>query len=382
MTDRDADGLHDGAGDVTWDVDETYVSVAPDDPPDTGEDDVDEAFRPRQRFAAAAAAPAAGSARLRRLIERVPTAASGAPSAPRSGSAFRVVDSLGASMDALDVIANPVVPGSYLGVYHISIGGGRFALRLAASSDLRSWRKIGDLDAGGGGMGTLRALPGGGFLLAYEAQGPTRPNAKVDSNVRLRYYRDAAALLSGRWAEQRNLPRKAGTSNQGTPDLRTIQWHGSLASSRVALGFHWLDHAPKLAVDRQARATLDSGNWKITIETGIDLALSRKGFHGNHGARRQFAFPKSGKTSRVYEAQKVVNNPSSWRVFLYDVSARRFEPLAVATPRASRSFANPTARILRSPHPGGGDALVVTMFIFGEGAGSGESGELVYYVDL
>src|ERR1700709_368064 len=97
--------------------------------------------------------------RLQRLIERVPAAPSGAPSPPRSGSAFRVVDSLGASMDALDVIANPAAPGSYLGVYHVNLGRGRFALRLASSRDLRVWRKIADLDAGGGAMGTLRALP-------------------------------------------------------------------------------------------------------------------------------------------------------------------------------------------------------------------------------
>ena len=324
----------------------------------------------------------ASFAPLERLIERVPAAASGLPSPPRSGSAFRVVDSLGSSMDALEVIANPVVPRTYLGVYHVNLGNGRFALRLASSRDLRSWRKIADLDAGGGGMGALRALPGGGFLLAYEAQRATQPNGKTATNVRLRHYRDGAALLSGRATAERTLPRRLSSTNEGTPSFRGVAWHGSLATSRISLDFHYLDHGPKLAVDRQAHGTLDDGTWSVTREAGVDRALSKLGFHGNHGGRRQFSFPKGGKTWRVYEAQELVNVTGSWRVLLYDVAGRRLKQLRVATPRASRSFANPCVSVLPSPHPAGGSALVVSMFVFGAGAGSGESGELVYYQDL
>jgi hypothetical protein len=326
------------------------------------------------------AAAAGGVDRLRRLIEGVPAAGSGFPSPPRSGSAFRVIDSLGSSMDALDVIANPAVPGSYLGVYHISLGRGRFALRLASSRDLRRWSKIADLDAGGGAMGTLRALPDRGFLLAYEAQRATQPNGKTATNVRLRHYRDGAALLSGRATAEKTLPRRLSTTNEGTPNFRAVTWRGTLASSRIVLGFHYLDHGPKLPVDRQASGVLEAGRWSVTAEAGIDRALSQLGFHGNHGGRRQFSFPKGAKTWRVYEAQELVNVTGSWRVLLYDVSGRRLEQLRVRTPHGSRSFANPCVAVL--PSPAGGDALVVTMFIFGAGAGSGESGELVYYQDL
>jgi len=318
--------------------------------------------------------------RLQALIERVPAAASGTPSPPRSGSAFRVLDSLGSSMDALDVIANPAAPGTYLGVYHIHLGRGRFALRLAASRNLRAWSKIADLDAGGGSMGTLRALPGGGFLLAYEAQRATQPNGKIDTNVKLRHYRDGAALLAGRATEERTLPRRLSSSNEGTPNFRGVTWRGTLARSRILLGFHWLDHGPKLPVDRQGLGTLDGGTWSATKDPGVDRALSQLGFHGNHGGRRQFSFPKGGKTWRIYEAQERVNVTGSWRAFLYDVTGRRLQRLSVRTPGASRSFANPCVSVL--PSPAGGNALVVTMFIFGAGSGSGESGELVYYQDL
>jgi len=370
------------AGDVPVSVDDEPVAVVelPDadaEPAEAGRrqgegESLDESLR----------LPAATSAvdSLRGLLQGVPAAAAGGPSPPRSGATFRVIDSVGSSADALDVIANPVAPGTYLGVYHISVGGGRFALALGSSRDLRTWRKLGALDAGGGAMGALRALPGGGFLLAYEAQGPTQPNGKIATNVRLRYYRDGAALLAGRATEQRSLPRRLSPTNEGTPDLRNVSWRGSLARSTISLGFHWLDHGPKLPVDRQARGTLDAGRWTVTVERNIDRALSTRGFHGNHGARRQFRFPKGGKAWRIYEAQKAVNVTGSWRVFLYDVEARTLAQLRVRTPRGSQSFANPTAAVL--PSPAGGDALVVTMFIFGAGSGSGESGELVFYHDL
>jgi hypothetical protein len=348
-------------------VDDEAVTTEPEEPED-------ESLRVR--------AAAVGAPGLVSLIERVPAAASGLPSPPRSGSAFAVVDSLGASMDALDVIANPAARGSYLGVYHINLGRGRFALRLASSRDLRRWAKIGDLDAGGGAMGALRALPGGGFLLAYEAQRPTQPSGKVASNVRLRWYREAAALLSGRATDERTLPRRLSPTNEGTPNIRGVDWQGTLGRSKVTLGFHYLDHGPKLPVDREGHATLDKGKWSVQAQTGIDRALSRAGFHGNHGARRQFRFPAGGKVWRIYEAQERVNVTGSWRVFLYDVDAHRMKRLAIRTPHGSRSFANPTVSILPSPHPAGATALVVTMFIFAAGAGSGEAGELVYYQDL
>ena len=145
-------------------------------------------------------------------------------------------------------------------MYHINLGAGRFALCLAASRDLKRWRKIADLDPAGGSMGTIRALPDGGYLVAYEAQRGTTPNRKTASNLRLRYYRSPVALLNGRATEQKTLPRRLSRTNEGTPDLRSIAWRGSLATSRIVLGFHYLDRGPKskpfkLAVDRQARGT-------------------------------------------------------------------------------------------------------------------------------
>lgn len=314
-------------------------------------------------------------------------AAAGPASSRGATSAFQMIDNSGASMDGLDITINPVDPGrSYLGVYHIYVGAGRFALRLAASKDLKTWRHIADLDIVGGAMGTLRALPGGGFLLAYEAQEPTASDGTVDTRVRLRYYRDPATLLAGTATEQRTLPRRLSTTNEGTPDFRAIAWHGSLANSVITLGFHYLDHgsskAPRrLPVDREARGTLTANHWSAVADTAVDRALTRLGFNGNHGARRQFTAP-GGHRWRIYEAQRYVGVMGSWRVLLYDVSTRTWTVLRITTPERSTAFANPTVSVLPSPHAPTASALVATMFVHAAGAGPSESGEAVSYIDL
>ena len=282
-------------------------------------------------------------------------------------------------MDALDVLANPVVPRTYLGVYHVNLGNERFALRLASSRRPAGWCKIADLDADGGGMGTLRALSDGGFLLAYEAQ---RDAAQRQD----RHERQAAPLprrggaAGGRATAERTLPRRLSSTNEGTPNFRGVAWHGSLASSRISLDFHYLDHGPKLAVDREAHGTLDDGDVVGHARGGrrpgaVEAGLSRQ-------PRRPAAvqLPEGRQDVARLRGAGVRERHRLVARVLYDVAARRLKQLRVATPRASRSFANPCVSVL--PSPAGGNALVVSMFVFGAGAGSGESGELVYYQDL
>ncbi|MEY2443336.1 MAG: hypothetical protein QOJ46_2762 [bacterium] len=344
--------------------------------------------------AGAASAPATASAprdlgtAITTDIWHLAAAPASAAPAPAAGvtSMFQATDNTGASMDGLDIIVNPVDPRTYLGTYHVNLGPGRFALRLAASKDLRTWRMIADLDAAGGGMGTLRALPGGGFLLAYEAQEPTRSDGKVDSSVRLRYYRDPVSLIRGTPTEERTLPRRLSTTNEGTPDFRAIAWRGSLATSVIKLGFHYLDHGKSTArrtlpVDREARGTLAANRWSAVPDTSVDRALTRMGFKGNHGGRRQFAVP-GGHSWRVYEAQRYVNVTSSWRLLLYDVTARTWNVLRVKTPGGSTAFANPTVSLLPSPRSASASAVVMTTFVPTAGAGAGESGEAISYLDL
>jgi hypothetical protein len=52
----------------------------------------------------------------------------------------------------------------------------------------------------------------------------------------------------------------------------------------------------------------------------------------------------------------------------------------VATHGGSTAFANPTATVLRDPS--GEGAVMVTLFVPGEGAAPGEAGSLLYHVPL
>jgi hypothetical protein len=68
----------------------------------------------------------------------------------------------------------------------------------------------------------------------------------------------------------------------------------------------------------------------------------------------------------------------AWRVFLVDVATLTVTPLPVVTKGRSTSFGNPFAAFLPSPRDGS-PALVVTYFLFGEGAAPGEAGSLLFF---
>jgi hypothetical protein len=51
------------------------------------------------------------------------------------------------------------------------------------------------------------------------------------------------------------------------------------------------------------------------------------------------------------------------------------------TPGGSVSFGNPSARIVDAPI-GAGTVMWVSYFLFAEGAGAGEAGSLIYWIDI
>lgn len=73
-------------------------------------------------------------------------------------------------------------------------------------------------------------------------------------------------------------------------------------------------------------------------------------------------------------------NWSSWRIFLYDYSTNDFTMLKIKTHNGSVSFGNPTFTFLTSPN--GKKCIVVTYFLFEEGAGMDEAGELIFYKEI
>jgi hypothetical protein len=315
--------------------------------------------------------PLSALEQLQELIEDVPCAGSGQVS-------YDTTDNLGGSMDVLDPIADPA--GGYLGVYHTQFGSraGEFRISLAQSPDLIHWTRIVVLDPLGASMPTLRAVSGtGGFLLAYEKAIPNLGNI-----IRVRYYGSLAALQTGHFAAERDLPQTFSRFNDGTPTILSITWHHGLVRSVIHIGFHYETEARGgRGPDREAIGTLvDFKRWTAHIQKPLDLALDRQGLAGNHGDWRQFDF--ANDRWRIYEGQAAFGNFGTWRVILEDISTGQLYPLTLSSDSEaiSGSVANPVVAVLPAPD-GGGQVLVVTLYLFSADSPA-LPGELVYYQAL
>lgn len=327
---------------------------------------------PTQASTGDGAAPVASSplAQLQDLIEDVPCAGSGSVS-------YGTTDNLGESMDVLDPIADPA--GGYLAVFHTQFGpdAWQFRISLAQSSDLIHWTRIVVLDPLGASMPTLRSVPGGGFLLAYEKRIP-----RVGNIVRLRYYRSLAQLQAGQFVAHRDLPHTFSPYNNGTPTILSVTWHHGLAHSVIHIGFHYETEAKgRRGPDREAIGTLvDFKRWTAHTEKPLDAALDQQGLSGSHGDWRQFDF--AGDRWRIYEGQGTWGNFGTWRVVLQDTSTGQLYPLTLNSDAeaVSGSVANPVITVLDAPS-GSGQVLVVTLFLFTADSPA-VPGELVYYQPL
>jgi hypothetical protein len=81
----------------------------------------------------------------------------------------------------------------------------------------------------------------------------------------------------------------------------------------------------------------------------------------------------------LIECETVPGDWGSWRLYLYDPAARKAEPLDIRTHGGSRSFSNPGVEIVTV---NGHQSLLLTMFLFTDGAATGEDGGLPYYGEL
>jgi hypothetical protein len=132
-------------------------------------------------------------------------------------------------------------------------------------------------------------------------------------------------------------------------------------------------------VDRQAVGVLtDFASWRTEPAPALDALFEAIPARGNVGDRDALAF--EGFDFAVYEAQLEADDWSTWRTYLHDPSAGRIDALPMRTHGGSRAFGNPSVSAVTAPD--GSPALVVTQFLFHEGAAPGEAGELLYVVPL
>jgi hypothetical protein len=303
---------------------------------------------------------AASASWLARAIEDVKTAT----------RTFELRDSARVPMDALKVVA---YPRGYVGVYHSSTPQG-FVVRVATSTDLRTWTYWSQLDTSAS-QPTLSVLSDGGYVLAAEADtgGRAGPGRRW---LRFRHYADWQALLSARPDRTFNASHTltaAARGAEGTPNIYSASIERNIDHSHIEVGFHYLTRG----VDREARGVLTNfSSWATRHDESLDRALAEIGMLGKHGDRDTVEIGATVFT--IVESQN--GSDGIWQIQLLDPAARTIRRLSINTAGGSKSFANPTLTIVTLPS--GQKGLVVTLFIPRTGSAPGEAGELFYYREL
>ena len=274
-------------------------------------------------------------------------------------------DTAGRSLDCLKI--QQAGPGWYLGVSH-TLEGGIYNVYLSSSTDLLHWTSVRRLDSNAS-QPTLEPDGNGGWLFADEV------TKSIGGNfLRLRHYATTDALMSGtydRQIEPANTLSGPGGA-QGTPDFSAVSLAPDIDHSVIQVGFHYFDGR-----DLQATATLTNfSEWSPRALPDLDARFI--GASGNVGDRDFFRH--EGHPYALQEAQLRAEDWGAWRVWLRDRQTDSVSQLAMRTHGGSVSFGNPT--ITRLTLPDGRPGIVVTDFIFSQGAARGEGGELVFYKPL
>ncbi|MEU0090837.1 hypothetical protein [Kribbella sp. NPDC006257] len=312
--------------------------------------------------ATAAGAPSdPARAELRGIVENVTGA---------TGKRYGAHDDAGHTMDTVKIIQDTT--GGYLAVSHHMASDGHFRVNLATSTDLLNWhwvRELAGSNTGAASQPTIAQASNGGFVMAWEQENPGGGN----NHLAFRYFASKADLLAGRVGKSFDAARRLSTCAEGTPNIYKITLSPDIEHSTIDVGGHYYWNCDR---DRQQRGTLKNFNsWTNSAQSDYDNALLYWGVGGNIGDRDQVSF--RGYSFGLIEGQYTKGDFGSWRTFVYDYQTGNADKTAIHTDAGSTAFANPTVTALRAPN--GQNAILVTLFIPSEGAGPGESGELIYY---
>ena len=278
-----------------------------------------------------------------------------------SGVVYNARSVEGLPLDALKVIQAPR-PGRYLGVFDSVGPGNSFVTRLAVSDHLAYWH-AGPILSLHGSMPTITYVDGG-YLVAFELAAPNG-----DSQIELEHFAGLRQLMAARPDREIALPRILSRYNEGTPTIESVELHGRLASSRIAIGFHYnVGHG----VDRNGIGLLvNFAVWTERPNVELDAAIEHTGVHGSIGDRD--AVKIDGVPLELVGGQQDKHDWSSWG--LYAV------PVPVTTPRGSGlSIGVIRCTIVRDAH--GTRILVMSAFVYQEGSPPGTPGELVWWRGL
>jgi hypothetical protein len=234
---------------------------------------------------------------------------------------------------------------------------GQFHLQLATSSDLFNWTWRVEL-ADRASQPSIAAGPDGRYLVAWEQE----PDP---IHMVLEEFASWDDLLADRPARHFDVPITTPACGEGTPSFESV------SSERVQIGFHYHGGCER---DRQAVGWTDWTTWESELRPELDQALIENGIEGHMGDRDSITY--GGHEFMIIEGQRVLDDWSSWRLFLYDAETQSALPLEIKTHAGSVSVANSSVALVQIE---GREAILVTLGIFTEGSLGGEDGGLVYY---
>lgn len=313
---------------------------------------------------------------------------------PRSatGARYDIKDSAGNAMHNPSVLQMTGQLHKYAAVYHTpySVGGvGRFRINLAVSNDLLNWtyqRMLVD----NADMPKIARVSGASWVVLVHEQWMASGQAQVKFSL----FYDFNDLLNGTIRSSWLQPQYSSFGLDGTPSI--YEFHLSMTNGYYDVdgqyGFHFWDGKRDVAANTTILHLFNPlGGTAQYPSTAVDYnsLLTSYEVKGNIGQRDTLVTGDARYNVQEGNTGTPAESWGEWRIWLYTFNDSHnyptgngtVTPISPATPNGSQSFGNPSISVVDRPS-GGGKALVISYFIFNEGAGPGEAGSLLYYYEI
>lgn len=293
------------------------------------------------------------------------------------GYRYNATDDQGHAMATAKIIQ--IGSDEFAAVYFwLSDDLGSYVVSLATSVNLLDWTWRVDL-ATYASQPYIAEATDGGWVVAWEQEPPSQD----ENYLRMALYPDWEALLAATPTKVFTAERRLSACAEGTPSIY------SASSSEVVVGFHFFADC---ATDRQALGTTDWTTWEASTQPHLDRAALFQGYRGSVGDRDVLEF--RGHSFTFLESQFTQDDWRTFRVLLYDEGVGARHPVGLAGGIGSAPSEPPSTHVFMWTHAGsfaftnltatevtlhGRQALVVGVFIPGEGAQGDEAGQLIYY---
>ncbi|WP_084583731.1 hypothetical protein [Sphingomonas azotifigens] len=319
---------------------------------------------------------------------------------PRLATAARygLRDDVGNTMDAPSILQLSGQPYRYAAVYHTAyaVAGGalRFKVNVAGSNDLLRWRYLGLL-VDNASMPRLAAVRGTAWIvLAHEQWAGRGPGSSGPSRLGYKLFYSGADLVNrvvrANWVQPNFL-----TSLNGTPSFYDLRqdYCGVYRCVSGTIGFHYWSGRKDLNAATTNQMMFDPRGAATSVSAAVtdryNLRFTTLGVTGNLGQRDFLATSTGRYLVQEGNVGTAAGSWDKWRIYLYRYTetalapdgSGTITPIRPETPGGSVSFGNPSISVVDDP-AGRGKVVVISYFLFSEGAKNGEAGSLLYYYRL